>query len=88
MTVFRLPVRLIEARFGAGNFDDAGDAVAAWLRDWSGGEDRYRIGYEFDSGHDNPWFHALALSIEGLPAPLCERLRRRLAQEGLADAAG
>lgn len=85
MAVFRLPIRLIRERFGGDNFDDAGDWVDGWLRDR--GERRYRIEYSFDTGHGNPWFHAMVMRIEGLPDAVGEALRRRLAEEGLGDQA-
>lgn len=87
MAVFRLPVRLIEQRFGAGNFDDACDEIATWLGELGGDADRHRIGHTFDTGHPNPWFHTLVLIVDGVSPELRDQLSVRLAESGLLDPA-
>jgi hypothetical protein len=69
-----IPLRLIEARYGPGNFDDAGDELCACLAEMGG----YACHFDFDSRHPNPWYHVLVLSVPGLPAALVEPLLARV----------
>ncbi|QWP78142.1 hypothetical protein J5226_07025 [Lysobacter sp. K5869] len=86
MAVFRLPLHRIEARFGAGKFDDACDAIAGWLVEVGGDADRHRIGHTFDTAHPNPQFHTLVLIIDGVPPEVRDRLSAQLLESGLIEA--
>lgn len=79
----RLPLRLIEARYGAGNFDDAGDAVCDWAASVSGREGVHKVEFDFDTTHPNPWFHVMTCAVTGISDDGIARLVRRLDEEGL-----
>ncbi|SQI43462.1 Uncharacterised protein [Leminorella richardii] len=62
-----LPLRLIERCYGAGNFDEAEDDIfqALWeSRDDKKTEPGWQI--SIDSQHENPYFHALILTVDGI----------------------
>ncbi|WP_369939209.1 hypothetical protein [Xanthomonas medicagonis] len=77
----RIAVERIEARFGAGNLDDACDALIALLRTCCG-DQGYRVATELDTHHPNPWFHRLLLHLDDGPADLPPRAG---AVAGIAD---
>ena len=83
LRTYRFSLRLVEERHGQGNFDDAGDAMVTALWDIAGRDERHVVGFEFDIGHANPWFHALVFSVAGLSEQLHRRLLDRLAAIGL-----
>ncbi|WP_223621407.1 hypothetical protein [Lysobacter sp. ESA13C] len=76
-------MRSIEDRFGAGNFDDAGDAIVEALRDVYDQAERCAIDFSFDTVHANPWFHALVVAIDPLPESAHAELLARLIEVGL-----
>jgi hypothetical protein len=80
---YRFALRSIEDRFGPGNFDDAGDAIVAALRDVWDQAERCVVDFDFDTAHTNPWFHALAVSIDPLPEQVHPRFVTRLTEIGL-----
>jgi len=80
---YRFPLAAIQARYGAGNYDDAGDAIAAALALACADADPPRLGFDFDAVHSNPWFHALVVSVHGLTPDQEAGFRARLAQAGL-----
>ncbi|OCC02414.1 hypothetical protein BA190_24135 [Labrys sp. WJW] len=57
--------------------------MVAALRDVAGGDECHVVGFEFDIGHANPWFHALVFSVAGLSERLHRRFLDRLAAIGL-----
>lgn len=62
----RLPLRIIERVYGAGNFDDAGEEIADALEQISDYKGQYRYRFDFDSKHANPYFHVMVIDIEGI----------------------
>ncbi|MGO1000531.1 hypothetical protein [Lysobacter sp. CA196] len=80
---YRFALRSIEERFGPGNFDDAGDAIVAALRDFCDQADRCSVDFSFDTAHANPWFHALVVAIDPLPESVCAGFLARLGEFGL-----
>lgn len=80
---YRFSLRLVEERYGRGNFDDAGDAMVAALRDVVGCDERHVVTFDFDTGHANPWFHVLVFSVANLPGLQHRRFLDRLAAIGL-----
>ncbi|MBN6148847.1 hypothetical protein JR065_00710 [Xanthomonas sp. AmX2] len=65
----RIAPDLIQARFGADNFDDAHDALIDLLRECCG-NGGYRVDADFDARHPNPWFHRYVLHLDDGPADL------------------
>ena len=65
----RIAAEQIEAQFGAGNFDDAHEALIELLRECCGSEG-YRVDSEIDVSHPNPWFHSYLLHLDDGPADL------------------
>lgn len=65
----RIATEQIEARFGAGNFDDAHEALIELLRECCG-SDGYGVESEIDVSHPNPWFHSYLLHLDDGPADL------------------
>lgn len=65
----RVAVERIEARFGAGNLDDACDALVALLQACCG-DQGYQVAIELDTRHPNPWFHCVLLHLDDGPADL------------------
>lgn len=80
---YRFALRSIEDRFGAGNFDDAGDAIVEALRDVYAQAERCAVDFSFDTAHANPWFHALVVAIDPLPESAHTGLLARLTEIGL-----
>lgn len=68
----RIPIERIEAQFGAGNIDDACDALIELLHAGCG-DQGYRVDTELDLRHPNPWFHRLLLHLDDGPADLAPR---------------
>lgn len=81
----RMPIRLIEAVYGAGNFDDAGDDIFETLNGLSSRPQQFRFGIEFDCVHANPWYHAMVCQCEALPIGVYMRLRSALEKKGLLE---
>lgn len=71
---FRIPLHVIESKYGPGNFDDAGDDIALLFRR---AVDQAKCSYRFDidGSHPNPWYHALVFSVDGLTEKECASLR-------------
>ncbi|WP_185816107.1 hypothetical protein [Xanthomonas sp. SS] len=65
----RIAADRIEAQFGAGNFDDAHEALIELLRECCGSEG-YRVDLEIDVSHPNPWFHSYLLHLDDGPTDL------------------
>ncbi|MDC6162494.1 hypothetical protein PPH93_12625 [Achromobacter xylosoxidans] len=80
---YRFACQDIEARYGHGNFDDAGDRVAEALRDVSAWENQYPLAFEFDTVHANPWYHAFVVTVTGLPDDVARRFADRMRMLGL-----
>ena len=83
---FRLPIRLVEARFGLDNFDDCGDAVVAelvGLLDLVPGQ--LRLDWDFDDAHPNPWFHTLNFSVKLQRSELAPQVVAMLHRLALLD---
>lgn len=80
----RMPVRMVEDVYGAGNFDDAADDMVAMVRGMSPQYDQC-IAFDMDSSHPNPWFHAMVCLCDGLPAPAFVQLRCMLKIKGLLE---
>lgn len=80
---YRIPIRMVELAYGSGNFDDAGDEIAAALADWAEYPGQICCTFEFDSAHPNPWYHALVVEVAGLPEALHAPFVARLAALGL-----
>ncbi|KAB8141229.1 hypothetical protein F8S13_20735 [Chloroflexia bacterium SDU3-3] len=80
---YRIPIRLVEAAYGAGNFDDAGDEIAAALADLADYPGQVVCRFAFDCAHHNPWYHALVVGVAGLPEALHASFAARLAALGL-----
>ncbi|KMJ88898.1 hypothetical protein ACH58_21420 [Achromobacter xylosoxidans] len=80
---YRFACQDIEARYGHGNFDDAGDHVAEVLRDVSVWENQYPLAFEFDTAHANPWYHAFVVTVTGLPDDVARRFADRMRMLGL-----
>lgn len=80
---YRFACQDIEARYGHGNFDDAGDHVAEALRDVSAWENQYPLAFEFDAVHANPWYHAFVVTVTGLPDDVARRFADRMRMLGL-----
>ncbi|MBN6112023.1 hypothetical protein [Xanthomonas bonasiae] len=65
----RIATDRIETQFGAGNFDDAHEALLDLLRQCCGA-DGYLVEAEIDIRHANPWFHRYLLHLDDGPADL------------------
>lgn len=63
--IIKFPIHLIEEKFGAGNFDNAGDAILAILKNLIKKSD-YSVQWSFDNSHTNSWYHTFNLTIQGL----------------------
>ena len=83
--VLRMPLRLIEAQYGSGNFDDAGDDIFAMLNGMSSRPGQFRFTIEFDCAHPNPWYHVMVCQCEALPVEMYMRLRSELERKGLLE---
>lgn len=80
---YRFACQDIEARYGHGNFDDAGDHVAEALREVSAAGNQYPLAFEFDTAHANPWYHAFVVTVTGLPDDVARRFAARMQALGL-----
>ena len=80
----KLPIRLIEEKFGAGNFDEAGDAVLGVLSSL-GMRTRCTVQWNFDTAHPNPWYHTMNLSLRGLPDSESASLREEIQRLGISE---
>ena len=82
----RIPCRIIESVYGSGNFDDAGDELVAALRRVSGyPPDQYHCRFDFDSTHQNPWYHTLVFEIQDIPDAIYEQFISQVAALGLLE---
>jgi hypothetical protein len=80
--LMKLPLRQVEERFGPGNFDDAGDALVAFLNGIMEGH-HYSIAWSFDTLHPNPWYHSFDLTIKGLSDDEAQTLEYELDRMGI-----
>lgn len=75
----RIPFRLIDAVYGPGNHDDAGDAFHNSLVEVVDYPSQYKWDWNYDTSHDNPWYYAKVYTIHGITeahyARLIELLR-------------
>ncbi|MDR2212882.1 MAG: hypothetical protein LBE21_04575 [Pseudomonadales bacterium] len=82
----RIPSRIVENVYGSGNFDDAGDELIATLRRVSGyPPDQYRYRFDFDSTHQNPWYHTFIFEIQDIPDAIYEQFISQIAILGLLE---
>jgi hypothetical protein len=80
---FRIPLRVVDRVYGRDNADNAGDDMVSALRQVSDARHRYR--FHIDTGHSNPWYHALVFEVEALPESSCVSLAELLAGLGLVE---
>lgn len=80
---YRFACQDIEARYGHGNFDDAGDCIAEALRDVSAWEGQYPLAFEFETSHANPWYHEFVATVCGLSDEVARRFDDRMRLLGL-----
>ncbi|MDL5035630.1 hypothetical protein [Comamonas resistens] len=88
---FKLPLRLVEAVFGCGNFDDCGDWLQDWMAEYLAEHPPSRSGYrlmldcDFETVHPNPWFHTLNYTAQLPDERLARLLEQALRGKGLLD---
>ena len=73
----------IEARYGLGNFDDAGDDLVAQLNSVSEFSDQYPCRFHLDCQNENPYFHTFLFEIQGITGAHLKKLLKRIASLGL-----
>ncbi|MBX9401522.1 hypothetical protein K4L06_09370 [Lysobacter sp. BMK333-48F3] len=81
--LYRFRLDAIQSRYGAGNFDDAGDEIAAALVAACADRGVPPLSFDFDTAHPNPWFHALVATVHGLTPAQHDDFLSRLALAGL-----
>ena len=80
----RIPLRLIEKRYGSrSEMDSAGDDVLEVVNLVSDYDSQYRVTFDVDFSHDNPWYHAMTCTIERITPDAYRRLCDLLEQKGL-----
>jgi hypothetical protein len=74
---------VIEARYGSGNFDDAGDDLVAELNSVSDFPSQFPCRFNFDCQNANPYFHTLLFEIQGITDAHLNEFLKRVASLGL-----
>lgn len=69
MPTLHLSADDIERCYGRGEFDDAGDNIAAWLV----GHGIHDVGFDLDTTHPNPWFHTFIVRLPAVSPQLSAR---------------
>ncbi|MEM7456346.1 MAG: hypothetical protein AAF456_18515 [Planctomycetota bacterium] len=80
----RIPLRRVDAVYGADNRDNAADDVVYCLRCVSGFLDQYQMEIRVDTSQDNPWYHAMVCRIDDISDSHFARFLKRLAELKLA----
>jgi hypothetical protein len=78
----RVSLRQIEGHYGAGNFDDAGDAFAVCVLRL---EVQARCRFDFETSHQNPWFHVMVFGVQGVTDSVWAKLIESLSELGLIE---
>ncbi|NVM92975.1 hypothetical protein FHT32_006668 [Variovorax sp. SG517] len=78
-------MRLIEQAFGRDEFDSACDEIQAAARTASCAP-QLICRFSIECGHPNPWYHAVAVSVEGMQDQEYEQFLVALAGLGLVEA--
>jgi hypothetical protein len=78
----RVYLRQIERHYGAGNFDDAGDAFAVCVLRI---EVKARCRSDFETSHSNPWFHVMVFEARGLTDAVWVTVQESLPELGLIE---
>ncbi|WP_447773366.1 hypothetical protein [Variovorax boronicumulans] len=81
-----VPLRLIEQAFGRDEVDSACDEILAAARTACSAP-RLSCSFSFECEHPNPWYHAVAVVIEGMQDQEYEQFLLALARLGLVEAA-
>ena len=81
-----VPLRLIEQAFGRDEVDSACDEILAAARTACSAR-QLSCSFSFECEHPNPWYHAVAVVIEGMQDQEYEQFLLALARLGLVEAA-
>lgn len=81
----RLPLRLLDRRYGAGTHDVAGDDIAYWATTFAGQRPIQRMSFDYETTHTNPWYHELVVAIDSIDDDVNDALVNRLIMEGLLE---
>lgn len=80
-----VPLRLIEHAFGRDEFDSACNEIQAAARTACSAP-QLICSFSIECGHSNPWYHAVAVSVEGMQEQEYEQFLLSLAGLGLVEA--
>lgn len=80
-----VPFRLIEKAFGRDEFDSACDEIQAAARTACTAS-QLICSFSIECGHSNPWYHAVAVSVEGMQDQEYENFLLALSGLGLVEA--
>ena len=81
----QIPFRLIDKHYGRDNMDNAGDDVANLLVELSGHAEQFRYAFDFDTRHENSYFHAMIFTVFDAPDSIMGKLKNGLTELGLID---
>ncbi|KAA8998123.1 hypothetical protein FJU30_17050 [Affinibrenneria salicis] len=79
-----IALHTIEDAYGAGNFDDAGDALLTALNGLSDYPGQYPCRIEMETRHPNPYYHHMLFIVDDLAEQTSIRLMDRVRNLGLA----
>ncbi len=83
--IFNIPCRLIENKYGTGNYDDATDDINAIILTIVADSHKLRSTVSINTTHNNPWFHTLDLAITGASSTELLAIEVSLRKKGLLN---
>ena len=81
----QIPFRLIDKHYGRDSMDNAGDDVANLLVELSDHAEQFRYAFNFDTRHENHYFHAMIFTVFDAPDSIMGKLKNGLTELGLID---